>query len=76
MKTKTKNYLVTDIEWDVTLEEGEIEPQVEYPLLVELEVYDDGTEDQVVDILSDCYGYCIIDSDMEEIKINEIINNN
>lgn len=73
---KTKNYLVTDIEWDVTLEEGEIEPQVEYPLLVEVEVYDDGTEDQVVDILSDCYGYCIINSEMEEIVIKEELNIN
>lgn len=35
------------------LKKVKIEPQIEYPLLVEVEVNDDGTEDQVVDKLSD-----------------------
>jgi hypothetical protein len=66
---KTKTYVVTDIEWDIDPEEGEIEPQIEYPLFVKVEVYDDGYEDQVVDILSDNYGYCIINTKMKPIDI-------
>ena len=78
------NVHVSDIEWDIDLEDGEdydsavkelgLPDSVDLPLLVKAELFDvptfDTINDLVLDSLSDTYGFCVNSLCLENSKEN------
>jgi hypothetical protein len=68
-----KYYLVKDVEWDVDDDGNPVDDidLINLVEIVEVEVDDDGEEESVVDILTDKYGYLIINCNMVEIDMDK-----